>query len=325
MEKLGLVLCGGGARGAFQVGVWEELDKLGITKQITGFSGTSIGAVNTALFLSDTTMKQKEDIWLSFKQEDMLYPNINLIGKNIILKQLFKEWNLYAAILALLTGGVFTQKKLDKLLSGLSINEKRMGDCDVFTSVTDMSIGHIHTAFIDWKTIPSEKIKRYVRYSAKLPIINGVHISQKRPGHFIVDGGLRDFHHLLKKNLSNTPIAPLYYKGYRKFIVVYLSNEKDFERQIQIENNWFKGAQFCRIFYPKKSDLGRILKINKGLTKGRIMEGRKAVNEMVKMSSDNQLPFQESEKGQNDITISKTKQCIQRGEKIVNGKVQYYT
>lgn len=72
MEKLGLVLCGDGARGAFEVGVWEKLDELGINKKITEFSGTSIGAENTALFLSNTTNQQKEKMWKSFEQKDMV-------------------------------------------------------------------------------------------------------------------------------------------------------------------------------------------------------------------------------------------------------------
>ena len=74
MEKLGLVLCGGGTKGAFQVGVWEALEDLGITEEITGFSGTSIGAVNVALLLSNANREKKEEIWKSFKQDDMTPP-----------------------------------------------------------------------------------------------------------------------------------------------------------------------------------------------------------------------------------------------------------
>lgn len=320
---MGLVLCGGGARGAFEVGVWEALDELGITKQITGFSGTSIGAVNTALFLSNTTNKQKEDIWLSFKQKDMLDLNVDLGLKNLFLSQIFTKWGLPLAIPSLISNGIFSQKKLESLLGELNMDTERIKNADVFTSVTDLSIGHIYTAFIDWKTIPAQKIKRYVKYSAKLPIINGFQIT-KKVGHLIVDGGLRDFHEVLKPNLSNTPIAPLYAIGYRKFIVVYLSKEEDNKKQIQTENEWFAGAEICRIFYDGTKSLASVLTIDEENTTRRIEAGKKAVNDMLTSSKEGNLIFDKSNDGRNETTISKTLTCIQRGEKIVNGKVQYY-
>ncbi len=42
--KIGLVLAGGGGKGAYELGVWKALREIKITKNITVFSGTSIGA-----------------------------------------------------------------------------------------------------------------------------------------------------------------------------------------------------------------------------------------------------------------------------------------
>ena len=50
MSEYGFVLCGGGGRGAYQVGVWKALVKSGIADRITGFSGASVWALNAALF-----------------------------------------------------------------------------------------------------------------------------------------------------------------------------------------------------------------------------------------------------------------------------------
>lgn len=47
--KRGIVLGGGGSRGAYQVGVWQALDELGIEYDIV--TGTSIGALNGALMI----------------------------------------------------------------------------------------------------------------------------------------------------------------------------------------------------------------------------------------------------------------------------------
>ena len=47
--EYGLVLAGGGVRGAYQIGVWKALKELKI--KVSAVSGVSIGAVNGALFV----------------------------------------------------------------------------------------------------------------------------------------------------------------------------------------------------------------------------------------------------------------------------------
>ena len=48
--KYGIVFCGGGAKGAYQIGAWKRLRELGMDKEIIGVSGASIGAMNSMLF-----------------------------------------------------------------------------------------------------------------------------------------------------------------------------------------------------------------------------------------------------------------------------------
>jgi len=45
-QNVGLVLSGGGAKGAYEVGVWKALTDVGITDRISVISGTSVGALN---------------------------------------------------------------------------------------------------------------------------------------------------------------------------------------------------------------------------------------------------------------------------------------
>ena len=45
--KRALVLCGGGSRGAYEIGAWQALKELGV--RLDGVYGTSIGALNAAL------------------------------------------------------------------------------------------------------------------------------------------------------------------------------------------------------------------------------------------------------------------------------------
>lgn len=51
-EPLGLVLSGGAAKGAYEVGVWQALVEADLANDISAISGTSVGAINAALFAS---------------------------------------------------------------------------------------------------------------------------------------------------------------------------------------------------------------------------------------------------------------------------------
>lgn len=59
-----LVLAGGGAKGAYQVGVWKAMTELGISKDVQVISGTSVGGINAALFASVRDPRQIELLWL---------------------------------------------------------------------------------------------------------------------------------------------------------------------------------------------------------------------------------------------------------------------
>ena len=63
-SPIGLVLSGGGAKGAYEVGVWQALHEAGLAGDVAAVSGTSIGAVNAALFASWPDPKGAERLWL---------------------------------------------------------------------------------------------------------------------------------------------------------------------------------------------------------------------------------------------------------------------
>ena len=58
----GLVLSGGGGKGAYQVGVWRALCELGWDTRIKAISGASVGALN-AVLLSSVSEPHAEVIW----------------------------------------------------------------------------------------------------------------------------------------------------------------------------------------------------------------------------------------------------------------------
>lgn len=61
-EEYGLVLSGGGGKGAYEVGVWKAFQEYGIAQKVTNISGTSVGGLNSALFACEK-MDKIESIW----------------------------------------------------------------------------------------------------------------------------------------------------------------------------------------------------------------------------------------------------------------------
>lgn len=77
-KKTGLVLSGGGSKGAYEFGVMKALNELGWTGQITGVSGSSIGAFNTALF-AQKNLDAGEYIWRNLTAADFINVNADKI------------------------------------------------------------------------------------------------------------------------------------------------------------------------------------------------------------------------------------------------------
>ena len=59
-ETKGLVLAGGGAKGSYQVGVYRALREVGWQPAL--ITGTSVGALNGALFVMDH-LDEAEQLW----------------------------------------------------------------------------------------------------------------------------------------------------------------------------------------------------------------------------------------------------------------------
>ncbi|MGB9809212.1 MAG: patatin-like phospholipase family protein, partial [Caldanaerobacter sp.] len=88
----GVVLEGGGARGAYQVGVYKALTEEGL--EIRGVAGTSVGALNGAIFVQGDIDKAWE-IW-----ENISYSRVIKASDEEIEK--FKEGRLESKDIALI-------------------------------------------------------------------------------------------------------------------------------------------------------------------------------------------------------------------------------
>ena len=59
--RIGLVLSGGGFKGAYQIGVWKALKELGV-ERFSAIAGTSVGALNAVLIANDD-LESAEEVW----------------------------------------------------------------------------------------------------------------------------------------------------------------------------------------------------------------------------------------------------------------------
>lgn len=89
MTKLGLVLSGGGAKGAYQIGVYRALRKLGKNPEIV--TGTSVGAINGVL-ITQGDLYQAVRLWKNMSFSKIYDENSFEECDNDDLKEIYKEY-----------------------------------------------------------------------------------------------------------------------------------------------------------------------------------------------------------------------------------------
>lgn len=212
LENIGLVFSGGGGKGAYEIGVWKALKEFNIDKNIKVISGTSVGALNAALF-SQGDLEKAIKVWMNISQDKILHINGDSI-KNKIVSLPFSNFVLSKAN-NLLSGidnfGIFSQEGLRKIIrENLIINHGN-----------DFKIPIYICAFNIQKLIPEyfylnienfSNIENYLLASAAIPgIFSPIDVN----GEKYFDGGLVD----------NTPVKPLLNENLKYIITVSLSRD----------------------------------------------------------------------------------------------------
>ena len=84
MVKIGLVFGGGGAKGSYEIGSWAALRDMGIEDHISAISGTSIGALNMALF-SQGDLQTSLNLWHNITTNDIVTIKPDVIYKAFLM------------------------------------------------------------------------------------------------------------------------------------------------------------------------------------------------------------------------------------------------
>lgn len=259
-KRYGIVFSGGGGKGAYQIGVWKYLNELGLDRQITGVSGSSVGALNSLLFVNrDLTLA--EQTWLHIRQEDMIAMDLLKVSPGWCTMDRLKGiidrtplgWDRILApnllIYSTLSRSSWMHPKKTKV----------RGPADLWRPFT-------RAEYRCWAGLDPVGVRKVVLASAALPIVYGErHIK----GRVYLDGGIQD----------NIPVRPLVRAGYENIIVVHLSRK----RREDGGHSWKRavkhldcsGTIFFHVWPGADFDdsLEATLKVNPKLTEKRIALG----------------------------------------------------
>ncbi len=215
MVPYGLVLAGGGAKGAYQIGAWKALRELGIEFSIV--AGASIGAINGALIASDAYEKAIS-LWDSVTIEK----GINITAELPNPNNLFSMKNFSVLLREVIKNGGIDASPTKVLL------EEYISEEDVRNSGVDLGIvafqlsGGMTPLELRLKDIPEGQLLDYILASANVPGVSNI----GPDGEKFLDGGFYD----------NTPVGFLRRNGINRLIVLDISNMKGYAHSLNIYN-----------------------------------------------------------------------------------------
>ncbi len=208
MQKIGLVFSGGGGKGAYEVGVWRAMEELGLAKDIQAVSGTSVGALNAALF-AQGDLHKAEQAWLSMSPSDILSIDLKSILEKLLRIGVTPGKAIVNILTTLAIHGIFKRDGLARIIDeylDTEIVKSRGLPC--FACATETPILRAH--YFDLQSYDKELVRNILLASSAIPVIFP---TEKIEDKIYWDGFLTD----------NTPLQPLVDEGCNIIVTVMLS------------------------------------------------------------------------------------------------------
>ena len=219
--KIGLVLAGGGAKGAYEVGVYEALRELDIVDNIKVISGTSIGSIN-ALFFAMGDLRIIKDSWSNLnysrfllnQERTRLNSNSTFLEK---IKEINTENNIFEQI-RLSDIGLLSQAGIKNFIEEyIDVNIIKKTRKQIYACAYNLD--KERPEYFNLNNCSEDEIKERVLASCAVPhmfkpiIIDGMRYA---------DGGIQSPLYS-KNNVDNVPIHPMKSYDLDIIIVVHLS------------------------------------------------------------------------------------------------------
>lgn len=200
-KEYGLVLEGGGAKGAYQIGAWKALKEAGV--KIKGIAGTSVGALNGALICMGD-IETAENLWKNISYSKIMSVDDEVVEKVFQHKKISREE--LRGMTERLAGGGLDVTPLKELIAQ-SIDEEKIQNSPIDLYVLTFSVDEFRELDIDIKEAEPELIKDYLLASAYVfPIFK----NEKLHGKTYIDGGA----------INNVPLGSLIQREYKDIIVI---------------------------------------------------------------------------------------------------------
>ena len=236
-NSFGLVFEGGGTRGAYEIGVWKALKELNIN--IEAVVGTSIGAINGALFVQDDLEKALE-IWKNIR-----YSKVIDIEDRLLLSLENNQLNdLTIADAVKAFKEIVKNRGLDisplKNLLEEVIDEDLIRQSPIDFGLTTFNLSDMHAEELMIDDIEQNCLVGYLLASSYLPAFKRERIFGKR----FIDGA---FHNV-------APISMLVNKGYKNIISVRIHGAGIIQS--------YDSSEVNIIEIKAQEDLGKILEFD---------------------------------------------------------------
>lgn len=241
-KEYGIVLEGGGAKGAYQIGAWKALREAGV--RIKGIAGASVGSLNGALICMDD-LEKAEDIWKNIEYSRVMDVSDETI--KALKKKDFKALNMQEILnsgFQFIKDGGFDVTPLKNLIAEVVGDESRIRESDRELFAVMYSVSEHKELAVDVKSGEEGSVKDMLLASAYFLAFKNEKLGGKR----YRDGG----------GFNNVPLGVLLDKGYEDIIVIRIYGWGfDSEKVTKIPD----GANVYHI--APRQDLGGILEFDK--------------------------------------------------------------
>ncbi|MCM1544185.1 MAG: patatin-like phospholipase family protein [Ruminococcus sp.] len=216
MKPFGLVLAGGGAKGAYQIGAWKAMRELGVTFEAV--AGVSIGSINGALIAAGDYNKAVE-LWSSVSIDK----GVNIEAPLPDPENLFSRKNWGVLLKEFMKNKGFDASPVNDFLKDY-IDEEKVRSSGIPLAIVTVQMTQGVTPlqlFID--DIPQGQLLDYLLASSNIPLANNIGPEGER----FLDGGIYD----------NTPVTVLKKSGYNRLVVVDISTIKGVSHNLDFINS----------------------------------------------------------------------------------------
>jgi len=306
-DKLALVLSGGGARGAFEVGVlrWLARERPEFFDRVRIVTGSSVGAINAAYLASHgmtpDAVESLANIWENLKVSELIgFGPRHILGRLTKWRQRFVDgqvpgqgWLRTEGYENLIIEAV-DWSRLNRVVKegtldavAVAATEVRSGRTHIFVShheEVSTPIWPFDGSMIGWRSPIGPE---HVLASASLPFLfSPVEIE----GHWFCDGGLR----------QNTPLSPALRLGANKLLAVSLKKTSADEEESPEHFPGFGqllGKLFNSLFLDRLLwDLDRLSRINTLLACIEQLHGKESIPDLqAELVKRGRRPYQHVE------------------------------